>query len=172
VAGGGDFSAMSGGAVYDDGMLRISWAGSPPVLTIAGEIDESTYPGLVGVLKEVADRPGDVHVSLAEVDYCDLAGLRALILLTGTDGESHRTDGQHPNGDGQHPNSDGHGHDGDGHRGRRVVLHEVPSQLQTVLRIVGWDTVPGLALLDGHHTGGEGRPDVTADAGTRPGGCG
>ena len=42
---------MSRDAIYDDGVLRVTWAGSPPVLTLAGEIDESTYPGLVGALK-------------------------------------------------------------------------------------------------------------------------
>lgn len=115
---------MSGGTIYDDGVLRVTWAGNPPVLALAGEIDESTYPGLVGALKKATDGHGEVHVSLAAVDYCDLAGLRAIILLTGDDGQSH-------NG---------------GPQSRRVVLHEVPPQLQTVLRIVGWDSVPGLTL--------------------------
>ena len=147
---------MRGGAVYDDGMLRIAWAGDPPVLNIAGEIDESTYPGLVGALKEVQDGYGEVHISLAEVDYCDLAGLRAIVLLTGTDGQGPGADGQDLSTDGQRPSENGQGRyrDGLGRGGeerhpRRVVLHEVPSQLLTVLRIVGWDTAPGLALADG-----------------------
>ena len=134
-------------AVYDDGMLRIAWVGSPPVLAIAGEIDESNYPGLVGALKEVADEHGAdehgaVHVNLAEVDYCDLAGLRAIVMLTGAHALGHDGEGQSQNGDGRHR--------------RRVVLHEMPSQLQTILRIVGWDSIPGLALLDGHDAGSAG----------------
>lgn len=139
---------MSRDAIYDDGVLRVTWAGSPPVLALAGEIDESTYPGLVGALKEATNGDtngdGEIHVSLAEVEYCDLAGLRAIILLTGTDSCSH-------NGD-TPP------------RNRRVVLHEVPPQLQTVLRIVGWDTVPGLAL-DGQGAGIQPRPEGGAEAG-------
>jgi anti-anti-sigma regulatory factor len=142
---------MRGDAVYDDGMLRIAWVGSPAVLAIAGEIDEATYPGLLGALKEVADEPGDVHVCLAGVDYCDLAGLRAIVMLTGSDGQRHDVDGRH---------------------GRRVVLHEVPSQLQTVLRIVGWDTVPGLALLDGPKASSQPWADATTEAGLRAGGRG
>ena len=50
------------------------------------------------------------------MEYCDLAGLRAIIRLTGT---AHA---------------------------RRVVLHDVPWRLQTVLRIVGWDSTPGLVI--------------------------
>ncbi len=154
---------MREGEVYDDGMLRIAWAGSPPVLAIAGEIDESTYPGLVGVLKEVADEHEadehqEVHVSLAEVDYCDLAGLRAIVMLTGADGLGQDGEGQSQNGDGRHR--------------RRVVLHEMPSQLQTVLRIVGWDSIPGLALLDGHHASSQAWSDAIVEAGQPTGGRG
>ena len=56
-------------------------AGSPPVVPIAGEIDESSYSGLVSTLEGLADREGDVHVNLAEVAFCDLAGLRAVLWL-------------------------------------------------------------------------------------------
>jgi ABC-type transporter Mla MlaB component len=33
--------------------------------------------------------------------------------------------------------------------GRRVVLHEVPPQLRTAMRIVGWDATPGLVVDEG-----------------------
>jgi ABC-type transporter Mla MlaB component len=119
-----------GGAVYDDGVLRITETRSPPGLAIAGEIDESTYPALVRTLKEGVGVAREVHFNLAGVEYCDLAGLRAIILLAGAEG-GYRTDG-----------SDGQG----GADGRRLVLHEVPPQLRTVLRIVGWDATPGLVI--------------------------
>jgi ABC-type transporter Mla MlaB component len=110
-------------AVYDDGVLRITNTDDPPGLAIAGEIDESTYDGLVGALGTFAHGPDDVHVSLGGVSYCDLAGLRAIVCVTGADGgEANRYGGDT----------------------RRVVLHEVPAQLATVLRIVGWDSTPGL----------------------------
>ena len=142
---------MSIGAIYDDGVLRVAWTGSPPVLSLAGEIDESTYPGLIGALKEAANGNGEIHVSLADVEYCDLAGLRAIILLTGTDSYSH-------NGD-TPP------------RSRRVVLHDVPPRLQTVLQIVGWDSVPGLAL-DGQRGSIQSGPDDSAEVGLPSGGSG
>jgi ABC-type transporter Mla MlaB component len=109
-------------ALYDDGVLRITNTDNPPGLAIAGDIDESTYDGLIGALDRVARGPAEVHVSLGGVSYCDLAGLRAIVCATGAGG------------------SDGGGDT------RRVVLHEVPPQLATVLRIVGWDSTPGLAV--------------------------
>ena len=112
-------------AVYDDGVLRITNTDDPPGLAIAGEIDESTYDGLVSALGKVAHGPAEIHVSLGGVSYCDLAGLRAIVCVTGADrGAGWKADGDT----------------------RRVVLHEVPPQLATVLRIVGWDSTPGLAV--------------------------
>lgn len=58
---------------------------------------------------------------LAGVEYCDLAGLRAIIRLAGSAGS----------------------HD---HEGTRLVLHEVPGYLVAVLQILGWDTTPGLTI--------------------------
>jgi hypothetical protein len=112
-------------AVYDDGVLRITNTDDPPGLAIVGEIDESTYDGLIGALGRFAHGPGEVHVSMGGVSYCDLAGLRAIVRVTGADGGARGNDG------------------GDS---RRVVLHEVPPQLAAVLRIVGWDSTPGLAV--------------------------
>jgi ABC-type transporter Mla MlaB component len=108
------------GPVYDNGVLRMTLVGSPPVLVIDGEIDEDTYPALVQKLGDLMG-PAEIHLNLAGVRYCDLAGLRAMVLLTGA---SHAG------------------------RGRRVVLHEVPPDLQAVLGIVGWDSTPGLVLDD------------------------
>lgn len=106
--------------------LRFSVAGNPPVLAIAGDIDEDTYPLLVRTLAELGG--SEIHLSLAGVEFCDLAGLRAIVALAGTG-----RDGPRPGPDGPRP-------------GRRVVLHDVPPQLQTVLRIVGWDATAGLVI--------------------------
>jgi ABC-type transporter Mla MlaB component len=104
--------------VYDDGVLRITSTDDPPGLVIAGEIDESTYPGLIAALDTFTEGPAEIHFGLGGVSYCDLAGLRAIVCTTG-------------NGAGG---------------ARRVVLHQLPPQLASVLRIVGWDRTPGLAL--------------------------
>ena len=112
-------------AVYDDGVLRIISTDDPPGLAIAGEIDESTYPGLLAALRRFTDGPAEVHFSLSGVSYCDLAGLRALVCVTGASAGGTPCNGG---------------------EARRVVLHQVPPQIVTVLRIVGWDSTPGLAL--------------------------
>jgi anti-anti-sigma regulatory factor len=106
---------------YYDGVLRVIWAGSPPVVLIAGEIDRSRYSGLVRTLEGLTDE-GDVHVNLAEVVFCDLPGLRAILRLART------------------------GRADEGHGGRRLVLHDVPPHLRRVLEILGWDSTPGLIM--------------------------
>jgi len=108
-------------AVYDDGVLRVTRSGSPPVVALAGEIDESTYPGLVAALAAAVDEQSEIHFDFAGVAHCDLAGLRAIVCVTGA------------------------GHDGN-RSWRRVVLHRLSPELETVLRILGWDCTPGLAL--------------------------
>jgi anti-anti-sigma factor len=105
---------------YDDGVLRITARGDPPGLAIAGEIDEDTYPALVAKLEEFAGRD-EIHLDLADVEYCDLAGLRAIIRLADA---------------------------GRGTDSRRVVLHGVPPHLRTLLSILGWDSTPGLLIED------------------------
>jgi anti-anti-sigma regulatory factor len=66
-------------AGYGAGALRITEMGSPSGLVIAGEIDEDTYPVLVAKLNELAASGPEFHFNLAGVEYCDLAGLRAII---------------------------------------------------------------------------------------------
>lgn len=107
---------------YYDGVLRIICAGSPRVVLIAGELDESNYLGLVSTLDDLVDREADVHVNLAELTFCDLAGLRAILQLAGTD------------------------RNGEGHTGRCLFLEDVPCHLTRLLQILGWDPIPGVIM--------------------------
>ena len=107
---------------YYDGVLRVIWAGRPAVVLIAGEVDESTYSGLVSTLEDLAGRDGDIHVDMADLAYCDIAGLRAILRLAGT-GRAEK-----------------------GHSGRCLVLHGVPRHLGMVLEILGWDSTRGLII--------------------------
>jgi ABC-type transporter Mla MlaB component len=105
--------------VYDDGVLRITRSGGSS-LALAGEADESNYRGLTAVLAAEAHGMAEVHLSLSGLAFCDLAGLRAILRLART---------------------------GSADRDRRqLTLHDVPPQLAKVMRIVGWDTTPGLVI--------------------------
>jgi ABC-type transporter Mla MlaB component len=128
------FAMTNTHAVYDDGVLRITGTTNPPGLAITGEIDESGYAALLNALRAVADGQAEVHLSLGGVRYCDLAGLRAIVCVTGASGCEEGGNGYCAGA-------------------RAVVLHEVPAQLITVLRIVGWDATPGL-ILDPPEAGG------------------
>ena len=110
---------MGDSRAYDDGVLRITRTGPPSGVSIAGEIDESTYSALVVTLDELTRGQHEVHVDLGDVVYCDLAGLRAIVRLAIGDGAD---------------------------RPRQVVLHNLPRHIRAVLAITGWDALPGLAV--------------------------
>lgn len=114
--------ASSGHVLFDDGTLRITRAGGQPWLVIAGEIDEAGYDGLLLALRDVYHGPGDIHIDLAGVQYFDLAGLRAFVLLG--EASDRRYD----------------------YRSRCVVLHEIPAHMKTTLEILGWDCLPDLVI--------------------------
>ena len=102
------------------GALRIDHAGN--LLRLAGDMDAVTQAGLAAALDRFADQPADIHIDLAGVDFCDVACLRALVLLS-------------------HPS-----HQDPGQRGRRVILHQPPAELKNLLQILGWDSTPGLVI--------------------------
>jgi anti-anti-sigma factor len=115
-------------AVPDDRALRITRNGDCPELVLAGEIDGSSYPDLTASLAHAAGAvPGDLHIDLGAVEYCDIAGLRAIVCATGSPAAARP--------------------------GRRVVLHSVPPQLRKVLRILGWDALPTVVVEDASPAG-------------------
>lgn len=103
----------------DGGALLITWTASRGTIALSGVVEERTYPALVGTLKRLMAGLDLVHVYLAGLEYCDLAGLRVIVGLAAA-----------------------------GDRCRQVVLHEVPPQLMAVMCILGWDIVPGLAVYE------------------------
>ncbi len=113
-------ASRTGQMVIGGGTLRIHRAANLLVLT--GDIDETTQAGLAAALDDLADEPGDVHVGLAGVEFCGVAGLRAFVLLS----RARHQDREH--------------------HGRRVILHHSSAQLRNLLQILGWDTTPGLVI--------------------------
>jgi anti-anti-sigma factor len=116
-------SRSPGDVVSDDGQLRITRLADEPWLAVAGEIDEYSYKSLIRALASLARDPGEIHIDLGDVEYCDVAGLRAFVVLAAA------------------PCRD--------HAGTRVVLHQVPPHLVNVLHILGWDTTSGLTIAEG-----------------------
>jgi anti-anti-sigma factor len=117
---------MGGFEGFDDGVAQITSSGDPPLLALAGEIDEAVSPGVAGALEQAAAGHPEIHVTMAGLSYCDLAGLHTIVRLT----------------------QDRTGEAGTGCR--QVVLYDVPPQVRAVLRIVGWDSVPGLSFGGRH----------------------
>ncbi|MDL4821868.1 MEDS domain-containing protein [Actinomadura opuntiae] len=103
-------------AVFDDGALRIDPLFAPPGLRLSGSIDESTLPGLLAALRGLDDRAAHVCLDLAGVEFCDLAGLRALV---GVNEWSIVPD-------------------------RLVVLRSAPRCVEMMMRVTGWEGVPGI----------------------------
>ena len=119
--GARDLQRGAGPLTIGDAELYVDRAGGQLRLVIKGDIDEDTYADLAAALSSIADSRGEIHVDLADVQFCDLAGLRAILSLS-------------EGGPGQ----DGHG--------RRVILHQLPQELKTLLQILGWDATPGLLM--------------------------
>jgi ABC-type transporter Mla MlaB component len=113
----------SGDVIYDDGILRISRIHPPRAgLVLAGEADESGYKPLVTALAQLASSDGS---GPAEV-HLDLSGLEfcdaaALHAMIAPAEERHR----------------------------QIVLHHPPAPLQALIRIAGWDELPGLEVVTG-----------------------
>lgn len=102
--------------------FSITRRSDPVQLLLAGEIDMCSIPHLTAALPEAADGSGVLHVDMADVYFCDLAALRTII------GLGQQRDKQH-----HHPV-------------RPVALHHLPTHIREVLRILSWDTAPGLTI--------------------------
>jgi ABC-type transporter Mla MlaB component len=116
---GAGASARKDGRGVGEEALRITQAHDQAGLIIAGDVDESGYPLLLRSLAAL-DHHGDKHIDLGGIEFCDLAGLRAIV-CAGRLGE-------------------------EASQGQQVCLHAVPPQLRKIMQILGWDDRPGLVF--------------------------
>jgi anti-anti-sigma factor len=118
----GDPPAASAAEQAASGQLQAVFTSSPPTLHLAGDIDEWTFPQLRDILADTAAAGAPrIHVDLADVEYCDVAGLRAIISLASAQGKDQAAVDE-------------------------IVFTHLPGPLQRVLRILGWDAAPGVIL--------------------------
>ena len=117
-----DLAAACGPEQAGSSRLHAVFTSPPPTLHLAGDIDEWTFPDLTNILARTAATGAPrIHVDLADVEYCDVAGLRAIISLAGGGGNPRAPV-------------------------EEVVLTQLPEPLQRVLCILGWDAAPGVIL--------------------------
>ena len=120
----GDLPAVEVPEQADSSRLHAVFTSPPPTLHLAGDIDEWTFPDLTRILARAAAAGAPrMHVDLADVQYCDVAGLRAIISLVSGQGNGRAAVGE-------------------------IVFTHLPGPLQRVLGILGWDAAPGV-ILDG-----------------------
>ena len=118
----GDLAEASAPEQADSSCLQAVFTSPPPTLRLAGDIDEWTFPDLTEILaRAAAAGVPRMHVDLAGVGYCDVAGLRAMISLASGGGDHRAAVGE-------------------------VVFTHLPGPLERVLRILGWDAAPGVIL--------------------------
>jgi len=107
--------------VAGGGQFSIAHHSHPAQLDLAGDFDLCSTPHLTAALSDAADGTGVLHVDLSGVQFCDITALQAIIRVTRAKHHARRP-------------------------GRSLVLHHVPGQVAEILRITGWDALPGLIV--------------------------
>jgi len=106
-----------GGQVYADKQLVVSRTTSPDGLSFAGEIDTSNSHAVGTAISSAQVPDRDIHVEVAGLLFCDISGIRAFVSAA----EALP-------------------------KGRRLLLHGMPAQLETVIKVVGWNRMPSLVV--------------------------
>ncbi|MYW04852.1 STAS domain-containing protein [Streptomyces sp. SID3343] len=106
------------GADHAGGVLRVELTSPPLGVRLFGEVDlENCAQVRSALVTQAAAGPTDVHVDVASLHFIDVAGLRTLVETALR----------------MQP-------------GRRLVLHSASEELCVLVKLAGWDRVPGLVL--------------------------
>lgn len=103
--------------VYADRYLVVTRTDNPSGLRFAGEIDASNSATVGRSIRVVLPDDAQPHLDLSRLTFCDVSGVRALVDVALELGD-----------------------------GRRLLLHGLPRQLQTVMHATGWSNLPNLSL--------------------------
>lgn len=112
-----DALPATGGHVYADKQLIVSRTTSPDGLSFAGEIDASNSHAIGTAIAAARVAHRDIHVEVSRLLFCDISGIRAFVAAAKA-----------------LP------------KGRRLLLHGMPAQLETVIKVVGWNRMPTLVV--------------------------
>jgi anti-anti-sigma factor len=105
------------GPIYADKHLVVTRTLKPVGLRFAGEIDITNSDAVAQSVRLALADTGNPHLDLSRLSFCDISGIRALVeMAMGLEG------------------------------GRAILLHGLPEQLQTVMRVTGWSGLPSLVL--------------------------
>ena len=110
---------------FDDGILKIVRTFEPDGLRVEGELDAARHSVFAEQLAQVSTERRGVHLDLSRLDFIDLGGLHLLA--------RHAT--ELPGGE-------------------PLVLDHLAPDVESVIEMVGWHRLPGLA-----RGGRQGRPD-------------
>jgi anti-anti-sigma factor len=112
------FAARAGDApVYADKHLVVTRTDNPEGFRFAGEIDITNSDAVIRSVRMAIADEGDQHIDVSGLSFCDISGIRALVDAATSLGD-----------------------------GRRMLLHGLPEQLATVMRVTGWSGLPTLTL--------------------------
>jgi anti-anti-sigma regulatory factor len=107
----------TGGRVYADKQLVVVRTTSPDGLRFSGEIDASNSHAVGASITSAHLLERDLHVEIGNLLFCDISGIRAFVAAA----EAMP-------------------------KGRRLLLHGMPAQLETVINVVGWNRIPALVV--------------------------
>jgi anti-anti-sigma factor len=107
-----------GGIVYADKNLVVTRTEAPDGLCFAGEIDVTNSHAVAESLGNAFMGDADIHLDLSGLSFCDISGIRSLV-----DAAESRQTG-------------------------RLMLHGLPSLLQTVMNVTGWSDLPNLQICN------------------------
>ena len=113
------FRGTRDGPVYADSQLVVMRTVRPPGLRFAGEIDISNSDAVAQSIRIALGDTARSHVDVSGLSFMDVSGIRAFV------------DAARDMGD-----------------GRRLLLHGLARQLETVMRVTGWADVPSFVLCE------------------------
>ncbi|QQM45592.1 MEDS domain-containing protein [Streptomyces liliifuscus] len=115
--------------VWHDELLSITRTFAPPGLALAGEVDDTNVTALARALHAETDRARArpvngmrTRIDLHDLRFIDVGALRLLVFAGGALAAS----------------------------GGTLVLHGVAPHIQRLMRVTGWDRVPGLLVEQTH----------------------